>query len=116
MSTKAKQGLKFKKSRGPFHITHNLMEHNPTSHNILIKAQVKITVTLQLSVTKLGQKSFWESYSSAERITAFLHRIIIDWGGGGGGGFGGRDIARVVYLKDDAYPEKFVVSIKIRDS
>ena len=46
MSTQVKQGLKFKKSRGPFHITHTLMEHNLTSHNILIKAQVKITVTL----------------------------------------------------------------------
>ena len=46
MSAKGKHGLKFKKSRGPFHITHSLMEHNPTSHNILIKAQVKITVTL----------------------------------------------------------------------
>ena len=46
MSTKGKQGRKFKKSRGPFHITHSLMEHKPTSHNILIKAQVKITVAL----------------------------------------------------------------------
>ena len=46
MSTKGKQGLRFKKSRGSFHITHSLMEYNPTSHNILIKAQVKITVTL----------------------------------------------------------------------
>ena len=35
-----------KKSRGPFQITHSLMEHNPTLHNILIKAQVKITVAL----------------------------------------------------------------------
>ena len=80
------------------------MEHNPTSHNILIKAQVKITVTIKLGVTKLGHKNFWESYSSAERITAFLHRIIIDVGGGGGGEGEEGDITGVVYLKDDAYP------------
>ena len=48
-------------------------------------------------------------------MTAFLHRIIIDVGGGGGGGEEG-DITGVVYLKDDAYPEKCVVSIKIRRS
>ena len=35
-------------------------------------------------------------------------------GGGGGGGEG--DITGVVHLKDDAYLQKFVVSIKIRHS
>ena len=50
--------------------------------------------------------SFWESFSSAEKITAFLHHIIIDVGGGGGG------IMGAVYLKDDAYSEKTVASTK----
>ena len=63
---------------------------------------MKITVKLYLSVTKLCQKSFWESFSSAERITVFLHHIVIDVGGGGGGG----GIMGGVYLKDDAYSEK----------
>ena len=49
--------------------------------------------------------SFWESFSSAEKITAFLHHIIIDVGRGEGGGREG-GIMGAVYLKDDAYSEK----------